>query len=169
MHIYKHTYVLSNIYTDIITHTCIRHIVGMHTCTRPHDYAHVHAIVNLQLKFSTHVCKSTCEQPNAHGHACLSAHMYTHTHMHALPPSHIPYACSLVMSHLTIYLQVTINSFHAWVLVHIEIKQIIRLSKMHKKHSQNQNNGGENYLNICLYINQLGNAQAKTIQIELKA
>ena len=79
-------------------------------CTRAHDYTHVHAIVNMQLKFSTHVRKSTCEQPNAHRHACARAHIYAHSHMHALPPSPIC-MLSLVVSHLRICLQATINPF----------------------------------------------------------
>ena len=78
-------------------------------CTGANDYAHVHAVVDMQLKLFTHVCRSTREKPHEHRHACPLAHIYAHTHMHALPPFPI---CMLspVMSHLRIC-QVTINPF----------------------------------------------------------
>ena len=95
-------------YTQTSSHIhAFRHIVGMHTCTRAHDYAHVHAIKIFHTCMQKHMLTTKCTR--ARMSKCT--HVCTHTHMHALPPSHIPYACSLVMSHLTIYLQVTINSF----------------------------------------------------------
>ena len=80
--------------------------------TRAHDYAHAHAIVDMHLKLFTRVCRSTREQTHAHRHACPRAHIYAHTHMHALPPFPIN-MLSLVMSHVRICLQVTINPFPA--------------------------------------------------------
>ena len=70
----------------------------------------MHAIVKVQLKFLTHACKSTCEQPHAHRHACPRAHIDTHMHTYAL---HLSPICtlSLFMSQLRICLQVTINPF----------------------------------------------------------
>ena len=77
----------------------------------PHDYAHVHAIVKMQLKiFMMHAHTCSCEQPHAHRHTCPSAHIYAHTYVYALPLSPIC-MLSLVMSQLRICLQVTINPF----------------------------------------------------------
>ena len=57
--------------------------------TRAHDYAHAHAIVDMQLKLFTRVCRSTREQTHAHRHACPRAHIYAHSHKHALS-CHVP-------------------------------------------------------------------------------
>ena len=55
-------------------------------------YAHVHAIVKMQLKIvMMHAHKCTCEQPHAHRQACLR-HAYMHTDMCMLC---LPYACFL--------------------------------------------------------------------------
>ena len=65
----------------------------MHT----HDYAHVHAIVKMQLKFSIHALKSTCEQPHAN-----RMHVHMHTYMHTsicVLSLSLPYACSLQSCH----------------------------------------------------------------------
>ena len=54
---------------------------------RAYEYAHVHAIVKMQLKLLMHLCKSTYEQP----------YIYAQIHMYALPLSPIC-MLSLVMS-----------------------------------------------------------------------
>ena len=72
--------------------------ISIHRCTRTHDYAHVHAIVKMQLKIvMTHAHKCTCEQPHAHRHAC-PRHAYMHTDICMLFASHM-HAFS---SHVTI-------------------------------------------------------------------
>ena len=118
-----------------ITNACIHTYVGIHRCTRTHDYVHVDAIVKMQLKIVlTHARKCTYEQPHANRHACPRAHIYAHTYVYALPLSPIC-MLSLVMSQLRICLQVTINPFlpgHQST----QTRQIICLSNMHEKHPQ---------------------------------
>ena len=87
----------SDIYRYTYVHTCTQ------LCTRACNCQHA-------IKIFTHVCKSTCEQPHAHRHACLHGYIYAHMHMHALLASPIC-MLTLVMSHLSICLQVTINPF----------------------------------------------------------
>ena len=116
IYIYIHTYIQTyiHIFTYIhryihmhITNACIHTYVGIHRCTRTHDYVHVDAIVKMQLKIVlTHARKCSYEQPHANRHACPRAHIY----VYALPLSPIC-MLSLVMSQLRICLQVTINPF----------------------------------------------------------
>ena len=83
-----------------ITNARIHTYISIHRCTHTHDYAHMHAIVKMQLKaVLTNARKCTCEQPHAHRHAC--------------PRPNISPICmlSLVMLQLRICLQVTINPF----------------------------------------------------------
>ena len=105
-HIHRHIHIH-------ITHARIHTYITIHRCTRANDFAHVHAIVKMQLKIVLiHAYKCTCEQTHAYRHACPRAHIYAHTHMYALPLSLSPTCMfSLVMSQLKICLQVTINPF----------------------------------------------------------
>ena len=105
-----HTFTYIHRYIHIhITNARINTYISIHRCTRTHDYAHVHAIVKMQLKIVlTHARKCTCEQPHAHRHACPRSHIYAHTYVHALSPICM---LSVVMSQLRICLQVTTNLF----------------------------------------------------------
>ena len=62
IHRYIHTYIQT--YRHRIRHTRILTYVGIHMCTRAHDYAHVYAIAKMQLKFSTHMWKSMLYSPS---------------------------------------------------------------------------------------------------------
>ena len=129
IYIYTYIYIYINLYIQTYIHTlryihrhihihitnaCIHTYISIHRCPHTHishDYVHVHAIVTMQLKiFMMHAHTCTCEQPHAHRHACPSGHIYAHTYVYALPLSPIC-MLSLVMSQLSICLQVTIKPF----------------------------------------------------------
>ena len=105
-HIHIHTQTYIHTFTYIhrhihihITNACIHTYVSIHRCTRTHDYAHVHAIVKMQLKIVlTRAHKCTCEQLHAHTDIPVRIPTYMHTHVYALPLSHM----HALSSHVTV-------------------------------------------------------------------
>ena len=83
-------------YTQISSHIhAFRHIVGMHTCTRAHDYAHVHAIKIFHTCVQKHMLETKCTR------ARMSKCTHVCTHTYACSPS-LSYPICMFSCHVTL-------------------------------------------------------------------